>query len=170
MVKKYANKLIVLRGNSGSGKSTLARELRENSDKENKIALVEQDYLRRIVLKEKEKSGGDNIRLIKEVVKFSLFHGYDVILEGILYSPRYGSMIKNLLKMTPNHFVYYFDVSLEETLRRHKTKPDSHEFGEKEIRSWYRKNDLLRVEGEKIIRETSSLQTTIRKILKETGI
>jgi len=40
--------LILLRGNSGSGKSTIARAVRDRYSRG--LALVEQDYLRRIVL------------------------------------------------------------------------------------------------------------------------
>lgn len=170
MIKKYPSKLIVLRGNSGSGKSTVAKEIREQSGKPNKIALIEQDYLRRIVLKEKETEGINNIGLIKAVTEYALSHGYDVILEGIFYSGRYASMIKTLLRKTPNHFVYYMNVSLQETLNRHKTKPNSHEFGESELRSWYKEKDLLKVKSEAIVEESSSLQETIKRILKDTGI
>ena len=170
MGKKYQNKLIILRGNSGSGKSTVAKALRDQSTSTNKIALVEQDYLRRIVLKEKEKNSEDNIILIKQTVEFALSYGYDVILEGIFFSVRYGKMLKRLLNHTPNHFIYYFDISLEETLRRHTSKPNSNEFGEKELKSWYRKRDLLTVENEKIIEESSSFVDTVKRILNETGI
>jgi adenylylsulfate kinase-like enzyme len=47
-----ATRLIVLRGNSGSGKSTVARAVRERYGRG--CALIEQDYLRRIVLRERE--------------------------------------------------------------------------------------------------------------------
>lgn len=170
MANEYTRKLILLRGNSGSGKSTVAKKLRELAKKQEKIALVEQDYLRRIVLKEKEKEGGDNIDLIKDVVIYGLSRGYHVILEGIFYSGRYFSMLKQLLEVTPNHYVYYFDISFEETLKRHQTKPNSSEFGETEMRSWYKEKDLLCVEGEVVIKESSSLENTINRILDDTGI
>lgn len=77
-------KLIVIRGNSGSGKGTIAKKVREGSKR--KIAIVEQDYLRRFILKEKEDSKvlPNIIGLIEQTVIFSLMHGYDVILDGIL--------------------------------------------------------------------------------------
>lgn len=170
MVKKYSSKLIVIRGNSGSGKSSVAKLLREKSTKSKKIALIEQDYFRRIVLKEKETEGTNNIGLIKTVAEYCLKHGYDVILEGIFYTGRYGTMIKNLLNKTPNHYVYYLDVSLEETIKRHSTKSNSHEFGEKEIRSWYKVRDLLNIKEETVINETSSLKSTVNRVLRGSGI
>jgi len=42
--------LVIVRGNSGSGKSTVAAEVRRRYGRG--CALIEQDYLRRIVLRE----------------------------------------------------------------------------------------------------------------------
>lgn len=92
-MRRFENKLVVLRGNSGSGKSTVAKALREQG--KTKIAIVEQDYLRRFILKEKETEGTNNIDLIQQTVEFALSRGYNVILEGILYFPRYGEMLKS---------------------------------------------------------------------------
>lgn len=162
-------KLIILRGPSGSGKSTVAKEVRARA--QTKTALIEQDYLRRIVLKEKEVADGANIELIFTVAKLALEHGYNVILEGILSKKRYATMIEQLLKIHPkNNHIYYFDISFEETLKRHITKPNSHEFGEKEMRDWYTPKDLLGVRSEQIIPETFGLEQTIEKILKDSGL
>lgn len=164
----YSNKLIVIRGNSGSGKTTVAKGLREASS--NKVALVEQDYLRRFILKEKEAEGTNNIDLIQQTVEFCLQRGYDVILEGILYFPRYGSMLNELVEMCSNNYFYYFDISFEETLRRHSTKPNAHEFGEKEMREWYKPNQLTGFASEQIIPESFSIESAVKKILTETEL
>jgi hypothetical protein len=73
-------KLVVIRGNSGSGKSSIARELRLRYGRG--CALVEQDYLRRIVLRERDKPGGLAPSLIAHTVRFALDHDYHVILEA----------------------------------------------------------------------------------------
>lgn len=75
-------RLVILRGNSGSGKSSTARELRARLGRG--VAWVEQDYLRRTVLREKDAPGGANIGLIDQTVRYALDCGYDVVLEGIL--------------------------------------------------------------------------------------
>lgn len=99
--------LVIIRGNSGSGKSTIARELRQRMvDRGIKTALVEQDYLRRIVLKERDIPNGDNIPLIEQTVTFALERGYAVVLEGILYTPHYGAMLVRLLSRCERTFVY----------------------------------------------------------------
>lgn len=162
-------KLIILRGNSGSGKSTVAKRLREGANS-TKVALVEQDYLRRIILKEKEASNGDNIALIEQTVLFALSRGYDVILEGILLFPKYEIMLKGLVNRCTNSFIYYFDVSFAETLERHKSKPNSHEFGEKEMREWYKSDQSGHIKDEIIIPEMFTLEESVSKILLETRL
>jgi hypothetical protein len=91
-----ATRLIVLRGNSGSGKSTVARAVRERYGRG--CALVEQDYLRRIVLRELDGDGGIAPALIAQTVRFALDHGYHVVLEGILARARYGSALSCLFR------------------------------------------------------------------------
>lgn len=168
-MQTYDSKLIVLRGNSGSGKSTVAKQLREASGKKN-IALVEQDYLRRFVLKEKETEGTHNIDLIEQTVAFALARGYDVILEGILYFPRYGNMLRRLVDTCPSNYFFYFDVSLAETLRRHVTKPIDSKASEEQLREWYKPNQLTRFASERIIPEHYSVEHSVRTILNRTGL
>lgn len=163
-------KLIIIRGNSGSGKSTVAKKLREKAKFSKKIALVEQDYLRRFMLKEKGNKSEDNIGLIKQTVTFALEKEYCVLLEGILYSKKYATMLKKLVEKSDEYYIYYLDVSLEETLKRHNTKFNSHEFGEKELKEWYKKMDILNVSGEKILNEELSEEAIVEVILNETKL
>ncbi|EWM65627.1 MULTISPECIES: AAA family ATPase [unclassified Micromonospora] len=86
--------LVCIRGNSGSGKSSIARELRHRHGRG--CALVEQDYLRRVVLRERDTPGGVAPALIEQTVRFALDHGYHVVLEGILYTGRYRDMLTSL--------------------------------------------------------------------------
>lgn len=159
-------KLIILRGNSGSGKSSVARVLRERMGYG--TAIVEQDYIRRTLLRERNGLNQPNIELIRINVEFALSHGYDVILEGILMKAHYSEMLQKLIEAHKGKtFAYYFDVTLEETFKRHKTKPNSHDFGEEELRSWYIEKDLLNIVEERIIPETSSLDDTVTKILND---
>lgn len=153
----------MLRGNSGCGKSTVALRLRDASD--SKIALVEQDYLRRRVLHEKETKSNDNIELIRMTVEFALSRNYDVILEGILHFPRYGAMLADLAQKCPRNYFYYLDASLEETLKRHASKPNAHEFGQRELTAWYQNHDVTNFANEIIIPESSTEDQTVLQIL-----
>jgi adenylylsulfate kinase-like enzyme len=160
--------LIIIRGNSGSGKSTLAREVRlrmvENGMQ---TALVEQDYLRRIILKEKDIEGGDNILLIEQTVEFALAKGYSVVLEGILASSHYEQMLRRLVAACDRSFIYYMDVPFQETVRRHLTKHNSDEFGEKEMKEWWQEGDVLGVVGEKILPTESTVKESLELIVRD---
>lgn len=162
-------KLIILRGPSGSGKSSVAKKLREKI--KSKTALVEHDYLRRIILKEEDIPNGINSHLIFKVTEFALNNGYNVILEGIFFTKHYRQMLDKILEFHPEgNYIYYFDVPLKETLKRHQSKDIAEDFGEKEMGSWYVGKDVLNLGGETIISEESSLDETINKILKDTDL
>jgi predicted kinase len=162
-------RLIVLRGNSGSGKSTVANALREAYGRG--IAWVSQDLIRRMILREKDRPAAVNIGLIDQVTRYSLDHGYHVVLDGILYADRYEQMLAGLNQEHRGlSCFYYLDVSMDETLRRHRTRPQAAEFGADDMRDWYRPRDLLASIREHIVPETSTLQQTIDMIVAESGL
>jgi thymidylate kinase len=167
-IGSLSTKLIVIRGNSGAGKSTIAKQIRLRFDRQ--CALVEQDYLRRIVLRELDQPGGIAPMLIAETVRFALDHDRHVVLEGILHAARYGAMIRTLLEQHLGaNFVFYLDVSFEETLRRHTTRPQANEFTADDMRSWYAPRDLLGVDGEHVVPESSALEDTVDLIGRVVG-
>ncbi|MCI2417396.1 AAA family ATPase [Saccharopolyspora sp. K220] len=159
-------RLVVLRGPSGSGKSSTARRLRAHLGRG--VALVEQDYLRRVVLKERDVPGGANIELISATARFALDRGWHVIVDGIMYAERYREMLDQLRRdHLGSSAFYYFDVAWEETLRRHETRPQAAEFGVEEMRGWYRDADLLGFVAERTIPQVSTLDETVTRILRE---
>jgi len=162
-------KIIVIRGNSGSGKSAIAAGLRERYGRG--IAIVSQDNLRRVVLRDRDRPGAANIGLIGLTARYALDHGFHVIVEGILYADRYSDM---LLGLRRDHFggsfFYYLDLPLAETLNRHATKPNANEFGEAEMEQWYRPRDLLPDTIENIIGTESTLEDSVQRIVDETGL
>lgn len=162
-------KLIVLRGPSGSGKSSIAKMVRDSQ--KSPMALVEQDYLRRVILREKDASDGSHIEFIKTTALFALDHSYNVIMEGIFDAGRYEKMFEELVQHHPqnNHF-FYFDVSFNETLRRHQTKPNKNDFGEIEMRRWYKEKDLLQCVRERLIPETNTLEESVRLVLSASDL
>ncbi|GAA4729949.1 kinase [Phytohabitans rumicis] len=132
---------------------------------------LEQDFLRRIVLRERDKPGGVAPGLIGHTVRFILDQGYHVVLEGILYSRKYGDMIRSLGRSHRGQTTYYYlDVSLEETLRRHQMRPQATEFTMDDMRGWYAPHDVLNVDGEHIIDESSSMERTIEYIAAAAGV
>jgi predicted kinase len=166
MVGSEQTRLVVLRGNSGSGKSTVARRLRERLGRG--VAWVEQDYLRRILLREHDRPGLPNIGLINNAVRYALDSGYHVILDGILFRPHYGLMLREL---TGDHlggtWHYYFDIPVEETLRRHATKPLASDVGPIQLVEWYNEGDLLGISGELIIGPDEPLDGIVDRVVRE---
>ncbi|WP_405791647.1 kinase [Streptomyces sp. NBC_01506] len=162
-------RLVVLRGNSASGKSTVAAAIRERFGRG--LALVGQDNLRRVVLRERDRPGAANIGLIDAVARYSLDAGYHVVVEGILYADHYGPMLSGLRAdhRGPTHG-YYLDVPFEQTLVRHATKPQAGEYGERELRDWFRPLDLLPDGAESVIGAGSTLADTVDRIMLDTGL
>ncbi|MEU5019467.1 kinase [Streptomyces angustmyceticus] len=169
MTTPSPTRLVVLRGNSASGKSSVAAGVRERYGRG--LALVGQDNLRRVVLRERDIAGGANIGLIDLTVRHALEHGFHVVLEGILSVAHYGDMLAGLLADLPGRtHCFYLDVPLEETLTRHATKPIADAVGEAELRAWYRPLDLLPGGVETVIPATSSLPETIDRVMRGSGL
>lgn len=168
-VGSAATTLVVIRGNSGSGKSSIARSLRDHFGRG--VALVEQDYLRRVLLREREQPGAVAPALIEQTARFCLDHGYHVIVEGVLAASRHAEMINRLIQAHRGRsFVFYLDVTWEETLRRHATRPQAAEFSAEDMRGWYLPRDLLGVDGEHVIPEHVTLQRSVAYIGNATGL
>lgn len=164
-----ATALVIIRGNSGSGKSTVARRLQRGYGRG--CALIEQDYLRRTVLRERDKPGGIAPSLIEQTVRFALDHDYHAVLEGILPRDRYGPMLTALRRAHRGRtHVFYLDVSLAETLRRHTTRPQVAEFTPADMGGWYTRLDLLGGDDERVVPESSTLEETIAVIAAAAGL
>lgn len=144
--------LIILRGNSGCGKTSTARLLQRRLGYG--TVLVSQDVVRREMLRVEDSENNPAIQLIYDLCMYGNKVGYTVILEGILSNKKYGAMLRQLLNdFQGEKLIYYFDVSFEETVRRHATKPNAHEFGESEMHQWWKDQDVLDVPGEQRIGE-----------------
>jgi len=104
-------------------------------------------------------------------VLFGLEKGYDVILEGILNIKTDKFMFDKIFAAHPkeNHF-FYLDVSYEETLRRHKTRPEKAEFGEEAMKEWWGWSARTDHNNETIIPESSTLAETVEIINKIAGL
>jgi hypothetical protein len=164
-------RLIVIRGNSGSGKTSVARAVRRRYGRG--CALIEQDYLRRIVLREHDgvEVAGLAPRLIAATARMSLAGGYHVVLEGILAAEVYGSELRSLIAGHPGRsHVYYLDVSWDETLRRHAMRPQAADFTPEQMREWYVPGDVLGVPGERVVPESSSFEQTVETILRTSAL
>ena len=104
--------------------------------------------------------------LLFEITKYGKGKCEFVILEGILNSRRYGDMLKELIHyFDENAFTYYFDLSLEETIRRHNTRDKQHEFGEDSLQKWYNPHDTIEVAGEIIFTDNFTQKIYLMRFL-----
>ena len=158
--------IIILRGNSGCGKSTVAEALQKKIG--SGTLLISQDYVRRQMLWVKDRPNNQAIDLLKNIVIYGYNKCRVSILDGILYADIYEDLFSYIKKLfTDKIFAYYFDIPFEETLKRHSQKPNTHEFGEDEMRRWWRDNDFLKNISEKMIYKEMSLDSIVDMIYQD---
>lgn len=102
----------------------------------NNTMLISQDVIRRDMLKVKDGERTTALQLMKEL----LIYGTEV-------------------------YAYYFDLSFEETLKRHQTKLNCHEFGEEAMKRWWREKDFSDVLNEVIITAEKNIESIVREIV-----
>lgn len=158
-------RLILLRGNSGSGKSTTARELQRRLGRGTLI--IAQDIVRREMLWAKDGPDSSAIPPMIELARYGSRNCETVIVEGILDSAAYAPLFAVLNAEYPQIFAYYYDLPFEETLRRHQTKPNRDQFGEADMRRWWKERDLIGSISEKIITLEQSQADTVSMILHD---
>ena len=153
-------KLIILRGNSGSGKTTIAKELQNRFG--SNTMLISQDVIRRDMLKVKDGENTQAIPLMKELLTYGSKHNDIVVLEGIMYADWYKSLFELAIELYGNKiYAYYFDLPFEETLKRHQTKQNCHEFGEEAMTRWWREKDFSDVLNEVSITSEKDIENIV---------
>ena len=156
-------KLIRLRGNSGSGKTTIAKELQKKFGRN--TMLISQDMIRRDMLKVKDGENTLAVPLMKELLIYVNKHSEIVILEGIMYADWYKSLFElAVLLYDTRVYAYYFDLPFEETLKRHQTKPNCNDFGEEEMRRWWREKDFSAILNEVSITSDKDKEIIVSEI------
>lgn len=156
-------RLIVLRGNSGSGKTTVARKLQKKFGCN--TMLISQDEIRRNMLWVKDGIDTKALPLMIELLKYGKEHSEIVILEGIMYEEWYDPLFKAANELYgDNVYSYYFDIPFEETVKRHQTRNKAQEFGEEQMREWWREKDFSSVLKEKLITREMDVNNIVERI------
>lgn len=156
-------KLVIIRGNSGSGKTTIAKELQNKFGRN--TMLISQDAIRRDMLNVKDGENTLTLPLMKELLIYGHYHSNVVILEGIMYADWYKPLFDLAIQLYGTEvYAYYFDLPFEETLKRHQTKPNCFEFGEIEMRKWWREKDFSEVLNEICIPSQKNVENIVHDI------
>jgi len=159
-------KIIIIRGNSGSGKSTISKALQKKLVKD--TLLIPHDMVRMVMVGQyADTVGNPSVKLLENLLVYGQQNFSYIILEGILNSYIYKSvfdMINETFK--DNIFAYYFDLPIEETIKRHIER-DWHEFGEKEMREWFVEKDYISNIKEKILTKEMSRDEIIAMIYQD---
>lgn len=164
-------KIVVLRGNAGSGKSTVARGVRARLGVPS--AMIEKDVVRREILG--GYTGEVTSSKVKEVMRAIVRAANELgreymIIEGIMKVDKWGDFFRELADNEQNEvFFYYFDLSWEETVRRHGMRKKSEEFGSDEMRQWFLAGDYLRELPESRIEEAMGEKEVVEMILRDIG-
>lgn len=159
--------LIILRGNSGSGKTTLAKALQEHFG--SNTMRLSHDMIRMDILHTWSREGVEkSLPLMQELLKYGRRNSEITVMEGVLPSDAYRPLFETALEEFGDRiFAYYYDIPFEETLRRHQTKPNRGDFGEKEMRRWWREKDLLGTLPETVFTEELSIESAMETILRD---
>lgn len=160
------SKLIIIRGNSGSGKSSLAKALQKKIGRNTMV--ISQDVVRRDMLWVRDGIGTEALPLLINLLQYGKRNSEVVILEGILYSNYYKKLFEAAKKeFGAEIYAYYYDLPFEETLLRHQTKQNRFDFGESDMRRWWREKDYIGHIPEKIITKEMRLEDTAEMIYQE---
>ena len=158
---------VLILGESGSGKTTLAKALQEHYGPG--TMRLSHDMIRMDILHTWSREGVEkSLPLMQELLKYGRRNSEITVMEGILPSDAYRPLFETALaEFGDRIYAYYYDISFEETLRRHSTKPNRGDFGEKEMRRWWREKDLLDIIPERILTEDQSLDDAMNPILRD---
>jgi len=161
-------KLIIVRGPSGAGKSTASRELLKRSSRP--TLLVSEDYIRLMFSDHHRTGHGVSKELTITAVSHGLRNGYDVIYEGILNVKTDPQLEAFLKDRSEENYLFYLDVSFDETLKRHQTRPQKSDFGSEAMKRWWNYASPMGNTAETLIPESSSLEETVAAINRIAGL
>ena len=127
--------------------------------------LISQDEIRRNMLWVKDGIDTKALPFMIELLKYGNEHSEIVIVEGIMYEEWYNPLFRVAKELYGgNVYSYYFDIPFEETVRRHQTRSKNQEFGEEQMREWWREKDFSSVLEEKIITSEMDVNNIVEKV------
>lgn len=164
---RKVRKLILIRGNSGSGKSSAAKALQHKIGRN--TLLIPQDIVRREMLWAHDGNNTAALPLLISLLEYGYSHSEITILEGILNAEWYKPLFEEAVRIfgQQNIYAYYYDLPFAETLKRHQTKSNKFDFGEEDMRRWWKEKDYIGFIKEKTLTEEMTLEETVELILAD---
>lgn len=102
------------------------------------------------------------------LLKYGKANSEITILEGVLPAKEYNKLFETAVEeYGQNIFAYYYDLPFEETLARHSTKPNRNDFGESDMRRWWKERDFLPMILEKVLDKDVSFEDAIEMIYNQ---
>lgn len=127
--------------------------------------IISQDEIRRNMLNVKDGEDTPALPLMKELLIYGSRHSEFVILEGIMNREWYKPLFELAIQLYDAEvYAYYFDLTFEETLKRHLTRPKCQEFGEEAMRRWWREKDFSDVLNESRITSERDVESIVMDI------
>lgn len=124
--------------------------------------LISHDMVRMQILNAKDVEA---LPLTMQLLKYGRQNSDITILEGILpvevYMPLFEMAVQEYGK---DIFAFYYDLPFEETLQGHATKPKKGDFGEQDMRRWWKEKDFIDIIPEKIITKNLGVSDTVDMI------
>ena len=109
--------------------------------------------------------------LMKKAVLYAKGKVPMILVEGIYSREKYQDFLDFLIQLFPeSNLVYYFDLSFEETVKRHQTRMQRDYFSEETMRKWWLERDLLFPKGssdERLIKEGQTIAETVNQIMAD---
>ena len=103
--------------------------------------------------------------LLEELLRYGRKHSEIVILEGILNAEWYRALFELAVALYgKNIYAYYFDIPFEETVKRHKTKPNCNDFSAEDMQRWWNEKDYTSVLYETRITADQDRESIVRDI------
>lgn len=160
-------KLVILRGNSGSGKTTVAKMLQEKFG--SNTMRLSHDMIRMEILHVWSQEGVLKSQpLMIELLRYGRRNSEITIMEGILPAKEYRHLFETAVEEYGSEiFAYYYDLPFEETMRRHITKPNCNDFGESDMRRWWKEKDFLNFIPETILTQELSPEEAVERIYRD---
>ena len=111
------------------------------------------------------------ITSIEKMIEWGIENKYDfIVLDGKFKAKHYEVLYDFILSKKIEILPYWFDISFEETVKRHATREKSKIFDAEEMGKWWVPHDLMPNIKEKLIVEKMAKDEILAMILKDLGL